>query len=1114
MKVRVLGPVEVILGGEVVDLGTPKQRALLAALALSRGWPVSVDGIVDLLWDDAPPGVTATLQAYVSQLRRVLEPDRPRRAPATVLVTAAPGYALRVPEESIDAAVFEQAVGGAHRALQPLGDGRGTGALPAEELELTAGRLDEALALWRGTPYVELGDADPAVADRVRLEELRLVALEDRALVALALGRHATVAGELEALTATHPLRERLWGLRALALARSGRQADALEVLQEVRVVLDEELGLEPSPALRELQTAVLRQDPALEWTAPERRSQEAGLAPTPAVSPTVGGHPAATQVAPWPMVGRDADLALLVGQLLRAESGVPSYAVLTGEPGIGKSRLAAELVVQARNRGATVLIGRCSQDDGAPPLWPWKSILDGLGLSLLSEADTSDDEGGQFRAWERIVDQVRTAARERPVVVVLDDLHWADASTLRVLRLLVESVDEARLLVVVTWRTHPEPAGTLAEAAESLARMHALRIGLRGLSDHDAATVFESVADRSAGSQLAERLRERTDGNPFFLVEFARLAREQRGRDDLDGSLPVAVSDVLNQRLLRLPEDTVAALRVAAVIGRTFDTPTLAAVTGIDEDDVLDVIEPAQAAGLVREDGIDLFLFAHALVRDTLQAGLSASRRTRTHARIAAALEGEPGRELELALHWRSAGPPYADRAWRAAAAAAGLARRLHAYDQAAELLVSALESLADDPEATFADRYDLEMALVDAYRWGAQHPELVATVERAIETGKQMRDPEAVARAAISTTMGALWRSAPPGQVNELVVGALRGSLDRLPAGDSPLRCRTLLALANEGYNVNSYDIQRELVDAGLAMARRIGDPVLVMEACQVTFVALWTARTTRERLALISEARELARTLHDERAYLVSTTLCAGVLCELGMIEQMWETAAEARAEAQRLRIGFGEAMVDGLEVPWRAMAGDFDRAEELISHTRELSRRLSHGAVDEAVIGSLLVLRRWQGRSLEMVDVLEKYDETPLPFSTSVAVYLWRAGEHELARRYVEEHGAPLDHDNDLTLLAWCNAAEMALHLGDAELACDVLARLEPYAGFNCSVGWALASGPVDSYLAMAAAAVGDLAAAGRHADRALELADTWGIPLVADWVRANRTTHGY
>lgn len=246
VEVLVLGPVEARRAGASVDLGTPKQRALLCALALSIGRPVAVDTIVDLLWgNDPPPGVTGTLQSYVSGLRRVLEPQRERRRPAEVLVTATPGYALRLAPEMTDAGRFVTAVGAQHRLLAgaPL---IGTPGLDRDELTGAVDALDEALALWRGRPYVELDDAPDAVAERARLEDLRLVALEDRAVASLALGHHATVAAELDALTASHPLRERLWGLRAVALARSGRQADALESLSVLRSVLADELGLEP----------------------------------------------------------------------------------------------------------------------------------------------------------------------------------------------------------------------------------------------------------------------------------------------------------------------------------------------------------------------------------------------------------------------------------------------------------------------------------------------------------------------------------------------------------------------------------------------------------------------------------------------------------------------------------------------------------------------------------------------------------------------------------------------------------------------------------------------------------------------------------------------------
>jgi predicted ATPase len=196
--------------------------------------------------------------------------------------------------------------------------------------------------------------------------------------------------------------------------------------------------------------------------------------------------------------VGREAAVEQLVGLLDRADSGAPQAAVLVGEPGIGKSRLCAELARVARARGAEVLVGRCSQDDGAPPLWPWTSVLDGLaGAPDLRRQPTEPSDG--FSTWEAIRRALVDAAQSRTLVVVLDDLHWSDASSLRVLRHLLDTASTARLLVVVTWRSHPAPSGRLAEAAESLARAHALRLDLQGLGAAETAALVTAVVGGAA---------------------------------------------------------------------------------------------------------------------------------------------------------------------------------------------------------------------------------------------------------------------------------------------------------------------------------------------------------------------------------------------------------------------------------------------------------------------------------------------------------------------------------------------------------------------------------------------------------------------------------------
>ncbi|MFC6287248.1 BTAD domain-containing putative transcriptional regulator [Nocardioides sp. GCM10027113] len=1119
MLVSVLGATEVWRDGLRVNLGTRKRRALVAALALAHGRPVSVDALIDLLWADAPPdGVAGTLQVYVSGLRRVLEPARAPRAPAELLVTVAPGYALRVPDDTLDAASFDRTVSEVHRAL-----GRGAALwepppLPADALAGLVSRLDAALALWRGEPYVELGDAPAAVAERARLEELRSVALEDRAYAALALGDHGTVAAELEALTAAYPLRERLWGLRALALARAGRQADALETLREVREVLDTELGLEPSVELRDLQTALLRQEPSV--LRPVAPALAGGSPPMPALdlpappAPPPPADRAAPLLPSWPMVGRDDQLAALVAALDRAESGAPAFAAVTGEPGIGKSRLCAELAAVAVPRGARLLVGRCSQDDGAPPLWPWQQVLRCLGADL--EVADGEDEGAEFRVWESVVAQVAAAARDETLVLVLDDLHWADGPSLRVLRLMAETVQAGRLLVVGTWRPNPEPCASLGDAAEALARRHAVRLELVGLEPPEVATVVEAVAEVSPSQAQADLLARRTDGNPFFLVEFARLAHDG---GDLDGLVagadpPTAVSDVLDRRLSLLPDETRSVLRWAAVIGRGFELAVLAEVAGLDEDALLDLLDPALDAGLVREDDIGSYWFGHALVRDQIYGAFSPTRRARAHARVAEVLEQCPDRESETARHWLAAGPARAGRAWRAAREAATVARRLHAHTAASVLLDEALERLAIDPEATPRDRYDLLMDLGEAHRWRGSWSELLEVVERAVATADEIGDVRLLARAASAMTIGALWQSASHGQVHEGVVAALRRALADLPPDDDPLRCRAMLALANELYYGSTAAERAALVDEAVAMARRLGDQSLALDACQVGFIAQWRPDNASMRLALAEQAVRLARDIGNERAFVVASNLQTVALSELGEVDRMWAAGAVAREESERLHIPYGLIVQDVLQLPWLAMAGRFRECEELLGSISRLVGQMTLQGGDDAVASATLSMALWDGRAGEMAPMLTSLEDGPIPITSMVLTYLLRAGQVDEARAHAAAHQVDLSAVDWFSMLNWACAAEAALGLGDPDLGAGSYALLAPFEGRVASAGSGNAMGPVDAYLAQAAAAVGDRELATRHADTAAALMEAWRIPVAAAWFRGLREQHGF
>src|SRR5262245_42264875 len=339
VEIRILGPLEVVESGAALRLGSRKQRALLSLLVLHAGEVVSRDRLIDDLWHgDPPPAAETTLRSHISRLRSALGASR--------LVSRAPGYALVLAPEELDAARCERLLVAAREAL---GDGRAAEA---------AAQLRSALALWRGAALADVAYEPFAQGEMARLEEMRLAVLEERVEADLALARHADLVGELEALVAEHPLRERLRGQLMLALYRSGRQANALETYQDARRLLTDELGLEPSEELKDLQRAILAHDPTLN---PASRLEAAPVQ-------GVGG--------PAPFVGREGELRELVRGLDESLAGEGRLFLISGEPGIGKSRLVEQLAGRARERGSKVLVGRCWEAGGAPAYWPWVQAI------------------------------------------------------------------------------------------------------------------------------------------------------------------------------------------------------------------------------------------------------------------------------------------------------------------------------------------------------------------------------------------------------------------------------------------------------------------------------------------------------------------------------------------------------------------------------------------------------------------------------------------------------------------------------------------------------------------------------------------------------------------
>ena len=677
----------------------------------------------------------------MSNLRRALEPGRPARAPSRVLVSQPPGYRLAVGAGDLDAARFAALAGEGHRLLEA---GRPAAA---------AGVLREGLGLWRGPALAEVADEGFAQAERNRLEELRVAALEDRLAADLDLGGHAAAVAELEELAGRYPFRERLAGLLMLALYRSGRQAEALQAFQAARRALADELGIDPGRWLRQLETGILRQDPGLDWTPPPQEpgpppggtGGSAGEADS-MLAASVTQRPAA---AADELVGRDDQLAALEGVLAGARDGRGPVVLVAGEPGIGKTRLAEEAARRAAAAGIQVAWGRCHEGDGPPTLWPWAHVVRQLTAELApgqlaamlgpsaawlgplmpelagparpaGPPPLADLGAARFQLNQAVAGLLRRLADTRPLLVVVDDLHWADAPSLSLLAFLAADLKDASLVVVGTYRdVEVVPGRPLADTLGALAREPVVeRISLGGLDRAGVARLVGRTIGGRPAEPLLQAVVDRCGGNPFFITELLRLLQSERRLAAPDAAVaarrevPVGVRDVLRARLARLPAQTATLLMVAAVAGRGFDLDLIEAVTGLDDEPALDAAEAAVLAGLVIEDdrAAGRYRFAHALVRETIYEDISRARRARLHARVADALVATRGAEpepaAEMAYHcWQAAPVIGAGRALPYLLRAGEQAVAQLAYEAADEQFERALE-LADQlpasPQAT----------------------------------------------------------------------------------------------------------------------------------------------------------------------------------------------------------------------------------------------------------------------------------------------------------------------------------------------------------------------------------------------------------------------------
>jgi len=719
---RILGPFEADDdAGAAIALTAGKQKALLALLLLHADGVVAVDRLVEDLWgEDVPETATKMVQILVSQLRKQL--------PDGLLRTRAPGYLVDLDGHSLDVRRFDELVAAGREAL-----GRGR----AEE---AATSFRAALALWRGPALAEFEEPF-AQLESSRLEEQRLACLEERIEADLELARHTELVGELDSLARRHAHRQRFREQLLLALYRSGRHAEALESYQEFRRMLADELGIEPSTRLRNLERRMLQQDPSLDVAA----------------RPQVLAAPRPVQAPP----GRERELAHLDRLLERSLAGERTLVFVTGDAGIGKTTIVESFLGQAGSSAETLVgHGQCVAHRGAgeaylPILEALSSLVRGPGGArfvplLARQAPTwiaqmpwllDDDEleavqrrlvgAPAQRMLREMVETLETISGEIPVVLVLEDLHWSDFSTIDLLNSVARRREPARLLVLGTYRrsdavAQAHPVFRLGQELRGRGLCTEIAVGplsQDALADYAAVRVGAGLSQEVAGV-----LRERTGGNPLFAktlldswLEHGLLDETPPDLERLAHHVPETVRGLIEQMLDELDPADRDLLSAASAVGQEFSAAAVAAATTRPETDVdLRCDALAQAGRFVERAGEELwpdgtvaarYRFAHDLHREVLYDGLPSARRAQVHARLGVRLDAAyaPNQKeiaAQLAEHFVRAGD--ARRAVGALRLAAEQAVERLAHREAFEHLEASLrmlQRLPDDPDRRAAE-------------------------------------------------------------------------------------------------------------------------------------------------------------------------------------------------------------------------------------------------------------------------------------------------------------------------------------------------------------------------------------------------------------------------
>ena len=859
---------------------------------------------------------------------------------------------------------------------------------------------------------------------------------------------------------------------------------------------------------------------------------------------------------------GRAADWSALETARKAAEADAGRQVVLvSGEAGIGKTRLVAEFSSAAHHEGAVVLYGRCDEEIGVP-YQPWLEALrhavrhlpestlaehvarhgGELGrlvpelasrVGTLPDPRRADAEIERFLLFDAVIGLMALIARDSSLVLVLDDLHWADRPTLSLLRHVVLAAEPMRALVLMTYRDTDVSADD--PLAELNARLHresgVARVKLDGLDDLGVAELVETTVTDAVdvNGDLANALRHETKGNPFFLTELLKHLAETgalqsdehgnvRAGADLDAAgLPESVRQVVGQRIRRLGPDAARVLACASVIGRDFDLPLLSTVADVDEEQLVDVLDHGLQASIIEEVPTTggRYTFAHALIRHTLYDDLSEARRRLLHRRVGEALEvlyeADPGdRIAELARHWCQATQPAdLEKAIRFSMLAGEAAVAALAPDDAIGWYTQALTLIGENDRR----RADVLVRLGEAQRdAGVGDGEYRVTLDEATRLAAADGDVDVLVRGALASTSGF---ASATGTIAEMPARMLTLALDAV--GDERTGRRALLAGALAVELVSEPDPTRraELSTEAVAIAREVGDPEILANVLSLRHSAMVNPATLEERLAATEECLQLTATSDDlivrGRALYdrVWTCMDAGLL-------------AEARAHMEELR-RFYDTTVRTTQnrhagllfaCTIAALDGDFDAADHYAVEALTLGTEYGVDGAMAAFAGELVWLRWMQGRLAEIEGLIEQAlaDSAELSaFLPTLALARCAAGNPEAARAMLEveladRFSAP--RFDFLWLVCLTMWAEVAVRLEHAPAAEVLVEMLTPWRDQMVSfvAGW---NGAVLRSIGTLEAVLGRFDDADDHLERAVAAHEELDTPFWLARARLDR-----